>query len=168
MVQDWTPRSPALRTFNLPCEFPGCSETFEPMYYEDWINHMAEHLGHKYPVYCICWYCDDDEFDAKVQGYDLPHNFRLRMLHIYNHIFFNRVTEADRRPDFYLIEHLKNSGLISNAEWKRLIDTSEGPKFLRLPSGPPRVDDFHRSRGENVVEKHSSGRKHRKHKGYYS
>ncbi|KAF6816838.1 hypothetical protein CSOJ01_02769 [Colletotrichum sojae] len=150
----------------LHCEFQawtGCQEAFGLDEVNLWIRHTEDdHLNRKYPAECLCWYCDDFKF--KPQGVADPGlNFEQRMMHIAGHILDGDHFEQ-RRPDFHLLDHVYEIGLISPEAFQQ----AKG-----LGEGPPLSSDFHEPGWRPpkpeppVVEKARHGQRRRKHHHYY-
>ncbi|RWA10937.1 hypothetical protein EKO27_g4167 [Xylaria grammica] len=100
----------------LPCEFVGlglCDRVFHPTDVDNWIEHIVvDHLDGKVPAKCVCWFCDDFDFDSD-RCHDRMMNFESRMWHIRDHILEDGFTVHDIRPDYHLIDHANRNLLIS-------------------------------------------------------
>ncbi|KAM0461736.1 hypothetical protein ACHAO4_000921 [Trichoderma viride] len=148
----------------LPCEFAGyayCEETFDLNNIDDWVEHICgDHLFWRLPRDCICWFCDDAVFHA-VDGTvdERERNFRARMHHIAHH-FGRDATISDIRPDFYLLDHLRDTGLISERDFRFHKDWHEAPQpkgGINSEEPAPRTYD----RGVAVEVKYRRGRERR-------
>ncbi|KAI0843455.1 hypothetical protein F5Y06DRAFT_4401 [Hypoxylon sp. FL0890] len=107
----------------LPCEFVGlgsCDVTFNYDETEAWIEHIiTDHLQDRLPSKAVCWYCDTYLFDAKApEVRDRRLNFHNRMEHIRDHIAEGK-TAHDMRPDFHMLDHLRQHRLISEATFNQ-------------------------------------------------
>ncbi|EHK45608.1 hypothetical protein TRIATDRAFT_39972 [Trichoderma atroviride IMI 206040] len=116
----------------LPCEFAEyyyCEETFDLNNIDDWVQHICgHHLTWRLPKDCVCWFCDAVVFHAVDDTADeRERNFRARMHHIAQH-FGHGATISDIRPDFYLLEHLRDTGLITERGFRILKDWHEAPQ----------------------------------------
>ena len=71
-------------------------------------------MNHMYPKKSICWFCDDAVFQSSSEhGYELQMLFHQRMHHIAQHL---RATEnRPIRPDFFLLDHLVDHGLVDES-----------------------------------------------------
>ncbi|KAI0142376.1 hypothetical protein F4776DRAFT_503703 [Hypoxylon sp. NC0597] len=131
--------NPTPGTFRLPCEFVGlgsCDETFNYDETEAWIEHIiVNHLKDKLPSKAVCWFCDEYPFDAKApQVRDRRLNFHNRMEHIRDHIVSEGKTANDIRPDFHMLDHLRQHGLIPETTYhqvRRWHEPSLPPENMR-------------------------------------
>ncbi|KAI1148749.1 hypothetical protein F4825DRAFT_469884 [Nemania diffusa] len=100
----------------LPCEFfghDGCFQEFDITAVNDWIEHtLSIHLGGNPPHVCACWFCDDYVFRSRDYS-DRRACFESRMWHIRNHMLEDGSTVHDIRPDYYMLDHVYEHGLIS-------------------------------------------------------
>lgn len=114
----------------LPCEFVGysnCHSTFDPRDTELWIEHIvSEHLHGKMPLKCVCWFCDDFEFDVEKHAIDRYANYFRRMEHIREHVLEDHLSIHHIRPDYHFLEHLKNHNLISDVIYELARELDEG------------------------------------------
>lgn len=129
------PPLPQERSSPLLCEFvrySKCRAIFDPDDVEGWIKHNAkEHLKKEYPVYSICWFCDDYTFRASTDSRDgRRHAYHDRMRHIAEH-FHEGWTGEDMRPDFFFLDHLHENKLISSRAFEKATARHEVPQ----PSG---------------------------------
>lgn len=123
---------------DLWCEFSvlfNCNVTFRLDDAQSWIYHHIAHLGggDRYPAKSTCWFCDDVRFTAS-RPVDTYTKFWERMEHIHSHIMHDdRLTSRDVRPDFYVLKHLYETGLISEETYHYAMNYEELPRSLRLP-----------------------------------
>ncbi|KAJ2903928.1 hypothetical protein MKZ38_009092 [Zalerion maritima] len=119
------PRIKVCPPSTLACEFSkalGCNEEFGIDQVNEWIRHHANHLGRKYPIKCICWYCDEQQFDSPngTSFGDLEWNFRRRMLHICSHLKDTTIESSFTfSPDYRMLYHMAEIGVVS---WQRFED----------------------------------------------
>ncbi|KAI1136599.1 hypothetical protein F5Y05DRAFT_98621 [Hypoxylon sp. FL0543] len=107
----------------LPCEFVGlgsCDMSFNYDETEAWIEHIiTDHLQNRLPNKAVCWFCDTYLFDAKApEVRDRRLNFHNRMEHIREHLAEGK-TVHDIRPDFHMLDHLRQHQLISEAMYNQ-------------------------------------------------
>ncbi|KAF4336507.1 hypothetical protein FBEOM_9639 [Fusarium beomiforme] len=106
----------------LTCEFLGfgdCEVMFDLNDESRWISHIADvHLRNIYPTVCICWFCDRDFRTSSTSQADARACYRKRMHHIAKH-FRNGFSGSQMRPDFYLVDHLYQNGLIDEFMYAR-------------------------------------------------
>jgi hypothetical protein len=113
--------------YDLPCEFffAGCNLRFNPADFEAWISHTASHFGGSLPKKAMCTFCDDDDAVFQSDGDDAT-NWYDRMVHIGGHL--ENLTPSEHiRPDFWVIEHLWNKGLISREDYDHALKGTERP-----------------------------------------
>ena len=114
----------------LPCEFRdimGCKQTFSFGNIDGWYEHIGRHLRNKFPAYSLCWFCDDVKFDSSVYDGDAGYTFFLRLQHIRDeHIAWN-MTVQQKRPDFFLVDHLYQNGLIDDRTLAKMKKKNELP-----------------------------------------
>lgn len=127
---------------------------------DDWIQHCGDHLLWRLPKDCSCWFCDDAIFHAVDNTADeLERNFRARMHHIAYH-FGHDATVIDIRPDFYLLNHLLNNGLIAEKDFRIHKDWHEAPQPKGgINSEEPAPSTY--GRGVAVEIKYRRGRERR-------
>ncbi|GAB1321119.1 SET domain-containing protein 3 [Madurella fahalii] len=118
----------------LWCEFSelmNCCAIFRPDDEAGWIQHHVRHLKDSFPLHLMCWFCDHVMFDAEhtAEGFA---NFERRMQHIREHIFKDRLTSDDVRPDFHVITHLHRHGLLSDGMFKHAMSYQGTPERYRL------------------------------------
>lgn len=116
----------------LPCEFvgySGCKVTFHPEEMSAWVEHISQHLCHELPTKCVCWFCDDFEFDAEKHGCerDKYANFFERMEHIRSHIVDDRYEISQIRPDFHFLALLKEKHLVTDKMYQAATAWDETP-----------------------------------------
>ncbi|KAI8623952.1 hypothetical protein F5Y19DRAFT_491731 [Xylariaceae sp. FL1651] len=106
----------------LPCEFVGLHDCDLVFGFDDtqrWIDHIiTHHLDNRLPSRALCWFCDKKKFDATKTS-DRLKSFVERMKHIRGHIKHEGKTLEQIRPDFYMLEHLYGSKLISDQMYHR-------------------------------------------------
>lgn len=116
----------------LPCELFGfgCHARFPLYQMSDWIRHLeTDHLRDTIPRNSVCWWCDslnnnrfrpvsDSNEDRKIA-------FRRRMHHIAGH--FQDGVFGRPRPDWYLLEHLRDMGVIRPEMFNRIAQHTEAP-----------------------------------------
>ncbi|KAF8856423.1 hypothetical protein BDZ45DRAFT_476350 [Acephala macrosclerotiorum] len=121
--------TPIAARYHLPCEFAfmGCEVIFRPDEYESWVTHSFSHFERAGPPpKAICTFCDDDEAIFETNG-DKVLNWRTRMYHVAEH-FENGQTYEDLRPDFFVVEHMRENGLLSEEDFKFAMHITERPK----------------------------------------
>jgi hypothetical protein len=122
----------------LWCEFSellGCQETFSLDDETSWVDHHALHLHDSFPRRLMCWFCDHEHapFVARAPDYGFA-NFEDRMQHIRGHILSDhRWTSEHMRPDFHMITHLHDNGLIDDFMFHHAMSYNELPDRYRLP-----------------------------------
>jgi hypothetical protein len=120
----------------LWCEFAGlldCRATFRLDDEARWIQHHVDHLGDHFPQALMCWFCDHVPFVAAGPA-DAFANFDERMQHVRGHIFSDhRWTAENARPDFYVVAHLYERGLLSERMHRHAMSFNETPHAYRLP-----------------------------------
>lgn len=121
---------PKDQKYELPCEFEfmdACEVIFLPDNIEDWIAHSATHfVGGSPPQIAVCTFCDSREGTFQSDG-DPIMNWRKRMIHIGSH-FRDLAVGHHLRPDFYVVEHMKTLGRISDERYDELMGFTERPK----------------------------------------
>lgn len=121
--------APIAARYYLPCDFAfvGCTVTFRPEEYGAWVTHSLSHFERAGPPpKVICTFCDDDEATFETNG-DRALNWRTRMFHVAEH-FENGKTYDDLRPDFFVVEHMRKNGLLSEEDFKLAMEFTERPK----------------------------------------
>lgn len=133
------PIAPAAGSHLLWCELcvlGDCPVAFRIDQTNEWIDHHCHHLKDQYPRWLVCWFCDDFAFNAAGRsGGDRRANFLDRMEHIREHIAGDYLTMDHMRPDFRMINHLADMGVIENAVRDLALAYSEVPDALRMPGG---------------------------------
>ncbi|KXH66872.1 hypothetical protein CSAL01_07805 [Colletotrichum salicis] len=147
----------------LYCEFQpwtGCREQFRLDDVDSWIRHTEEiHLQGEYPAVCVCWFCDDFNFNVGPHCPDPGQNFSHRMQHIAHHMLHDAYRFEQRRPDFSFVDHLYRSGRITLENFQQATSASEGPTIGNVyPAG------WRPAREEPDVVVAGSGRR-RRHQG---
>jgi hypothetical protein len=107
----------------LPCEFVGlanCNRKFSPNDTQAWIGHCIDHLKKKYPAKALCWFCDR-QFPIISSFEDPKNGYRRRMWHIRGHIINEGKGEDHMRPDYQLLKHLNENGIISDRTYSEVI-----------------------------------------------
>ncbi|KAF4631778.1 hypothetical protein G7Y89_g6351 [Cudoniella acicularis] len=126
------PITPLDHGYDLACEFGcvGCHIRFHPEYFESWIEHSLSHFGNNPPPSkAICTFCDR-EFDCALNPDDDDpfSNWRDRMMHIGGHFYNRRQLGADHpRPDYFLLDHMRNIGILSVKDYEDLVQYTERP-----------------------------------------
>ena len=113
--------------YDLPCEFffAGCNVRFHPTQFEEWISHTASHFRSSLPKIAICTFCDNDAAIFHSDGDDMM-NWRNRMIHVAAHL--EDLTPSEHiRPDFWVVEHMWNHGLISEEDYADALKGTERP-----------------------------------------
>lgn len=132
---------------SLWCEFSGlvgCRATFQLDDERAWVEHHLEHLRGHCPTQSVCWFCDDIQFTAngQVNAYAI---FYERMEHIRRDIMHDpRLGIDDMRPDFNLVEHIRQSGLLSESMYQHAMEYDELPNQYRLPVSTSSSRPLHR------------------------
>ncbi|KAB5582724.1 hypothetical protein GE09DRAFT_1211360 [Coniochaeta sp. 2T2.1] len=116
------------------CVTRNCSATFRIDQTREWIEHHIRHLRGRFPARLVCWFCDDVSFgNAGHSSEDRYADFVDRMEHIRGHISSEYRTRDDMRPDFAMINHLADRGLIDDSMRRLALGYSELPEALHLP-----------------------------------
>jgi len=124
----------------LWCEFHDLAECREVFQYSDeagWIRHHREHLGDDLPYQVVCWFCDN--FVAECTS-GRRANFERRMRHIGEHIRRDDQTLEGMRPDFFMVRHLHDIGLLSDEIYNSAMQYTELPPSYQLPEDDPVYD----------------------------
>lgn len=137
----------------VPCEFAAyadCQRTFPVRDVDALVEHVgADHLGGVFPPRTVCWFCDGAKFEADEASRRRPqqpqqppqHNSRAayhrRMLHIAGH-FLDGTADA-MRPDFDMLDHLRDHGLIDTALFQHATRYSELESLGLNPPEPGSV-----------------------------
>ncbi|KAJ9141972.1 hypothetical protein NKR23_g7571 [Pleurostoma richardsiae] len=114
----------------LPCEFhylKRCNVRFSAEDVERWIEHIAGHMHHRFPEHTMCWFCDDFEFPASEFLGDTRDAFSKRMCHIRDHLVEEGRKVTDIRPDFPLLKHLYEQGIVTEEEYQYYTSFTENP-----------------------------------------
>lgn len=140
--------------YDLPCEFVfvGCQLRFHPTDFEAWISHAASHLGGSFPTTVICTFCDTDE--ASWSNGDAAMNWRERMLHIGSHLETFASSETIR-PDYFVIEHMREHGLISGEDYDHALKGTERPHCAYLYSLDYEPQDMEMRRERALQQPHN-------------
>ena len=142
----------------LPCEFRRygkCSAAFRFADVNSWIDHiLSGHLHYRLPTVTACWFCDAAIFrSASTREDDKMSSYRQRMLHIADH-FFQGMSAAEVRPDYNMVKHMRQSGLMDESTFRRATKRDELPaRFL--------VHEFRDD--EPTSRAHEESREHRSH-----
>lgn len=151
----------------------GCPAEFSIADTDLWIeHHRVHHLGDRFPSRLVCWFCDHVPFVAAHKR-DRYSNFVNRMQHIRQHIWDEYKVPDDMRPDYRMITHLRELGLISKDVYDTAMGYSELPAALRLPGGSSSYSgpaEPHASDGSHVHDlrrerRPPRARGHRNHQG---
>ncbi|KAK4456427.1 hypothetical protein QBC42DRAFT_61437 [Cladorrhinum samala] len=145
--------------YTLWCEFGdlvGCRATFRLDQETAWVDHHLEHLQDHCPTQLVCWFCDGGQFTAN-DAAGAYATFRERMEHIRQHIMQEpMLAVGNMRPDFNLVQHIRQSGLLPESMYQHAIKYDELPDQYRLPvssssSRPPHRPSRSREQGEFYV-----------------
>ena len=116
------------------CALKNHTTTFAMDNINQWIEHHMIHLDFKPPSLSVCWFCDNVVFRSGDSNQNDPtRSFYDRMEHIWRHITEENFGVSDMRPDFHMVKHLKEIGLISEDEFEKSSQYSELPMHLRIP-----------------------------------
>ena len=115
------------------CALKDCTETFAMDNTNQWIEHHMAHLYFKPPSLSVCWFCDNVVFRSSDYHNDPTGSFYGRMEHIWQHIVEENFGISDMRPDFHMVKHLKDTGLISEDQYAKSSQYTELPIHLRIP-----------------------------------
>lgn len=116
------------------CVLGDCPATFRIDQTNEWIEHHCHHLKDQFPPRAVCWFCDHIDFVAAGRSVgDRRANFIDRMEHIREHIAGEYLTTDRMRPDFRMINHLAEMGVIDKAMRDHAHAYSEVPAALRWP-----------------------------------
>lgn len=117
---------PPVFNYNFPCEFGtlGCQVSFDPPEKEHWISHAITHFNtFSPPRKAVCIFCDDI---FRIQT-DARSMWRERLMHIASH-YENLEQHGTSRPDYFLLDYLKDTKLLSIEDYKYAIQFSERPQ----------------------------------------
>ncbi|KAG4433886.1 hypothetical protein IFR05_010623 [Cadophora sp. M221] len=119
--------------YELPCEFEmlGCSVTFRPEGYENWVNHSISHfLGHDPPLDAVCTFCDEPNAYVRYPQ-DPFRTWRARMMHLGRH---HQETggQIGHRPDYFLLEYMNRCQLLAEDDFGRQMSYTERPRCDHL------------------------------------
>ena len=120
-------RTPHDYGYDLPCEFffVGCNLRFHPVHFEAWVSHTASHFDGSLPRKAICPFCDHADGIFRNNGDDMA-NWRQHMIHVAAHL--EELTPSKYiRPDFEVIEHMREHGLISKDDYAYALKGTERP-----------------------------------------
>ncbi|KAK4166177.1 hypothetical protein QBC43DRAFT_21231 [Cladorrhinum sp. PSN259] len=158
-------QQPPIHNQSLWCEFSGllgCRETFRLDEANAWIQHHLDHLGNNCPMESMCWFCDNLRFTAHGRS-DAYATFWDRMEHILDEIRDNpNLTVNATRPDFNLVNHAHQTGLLPERMYEHAVEYNELPPIYQLPGGSSSsrpLDRQPRARSQHIV---SSGRSERR------
>lgn len=125
---------PGNSEYILPCEFVGyesCDQYFYPIDADQWMNHIiVDHLQERLPNKSNCWFCDNQDFDARRDHTDKASSFRNRLDHIRIHIRDERLGIRNMRPDYDFVAHLWKHGLIRRRVYEAAQRWREGPSHV--------------------------------------
>ncbi|KAL8366029.1 hypothetical protein RB595_004693 [Gaeumannomyces hyphopodioides] len=121
---------------HLVCEFRdllGCGWTYGARDVDDWVAHVAGHLGGRFPAKSVCWFCNDVVFDTGDTGSSSKRRARFeeRLRHVAGHQLRDGYAYVHMRPDFFLIRHLGEHGIIDADTYARCMGYTELPEELR-------------------------------------
>jgi hypothetical protein len=112
--------------YHYHCEFAmvGCQVKFDPPHKNQWMLHSISHFG-KFtpPLDGACIFCD-----AVFRTQDDPHDcWRKRLLHIASH-YENLERLEKSRPDYFLLDYLRETNLLNAEDYNYAIKFSERPR----------------------------------------
>jgi len=135
--------------YRCPFEFVGCGLSFHPTQIDAYISHTASHfLDHRPPPKTICIFCDQT-----FENYDRDANWRNRMRHITNHYRGFEQFEHTR-PDFFVIEYMREKRIISSEHWKRVTNYTERMVCDGLIDFGHKTSESRRKEGRALEERH--------------
>jgi len=157
---------PTADSAEFACEFDKyteCTATFALGDELRWIEHTASHFDSiGLPMVCLCWYCDEWEFNAETVGGDKWMNFRNRMLHISEHLAENDGRDVcPRRLDAWIVDHLWEKRAISRNVYTRETSRHEMPQIDGLLSAGERSPVQRRREEKNARVLHDNGKEER-------
>jgi hypothetical protein len=98
-----------------------CNVLSTPEGFDQWYAHSISHFGnYPPPIHTICIFCD-----TTFQHNDPWRCWRERMHHIADH-FEDGYPIEHARPDFALLDHLRDNSLITNEQYENAIKSQEG------------------------------------------
>ena len=93
----------------------GCTQTYDPIDIDGWIQHHIEHLRGRFPRIVKCLVCEEHVFNCDVHKVDPKSNFYNRMDHIADDLSFaGRLIPFG--IDIFMLDHLKREGLFNPEE----------------------------------------------------
>ena len=124
----------------LPCEFIAygpCEKTFSIDDEKAWVKHIRHHLKDRLPQKTMCWFCDK-RFKSGQKNDERLATFKERMKHIRKHFKSEYRTPLPTmvqriRPDFDLLDHMKENKLIGNDMFQRAQTFREHPLIEVAP-----------------------------------
>jgi hypothetical protein len=139
----------------------GCRAEFSIADTDLWIeHHRVDHLRDRFPSQLVCWFCDHVPFVAAHKR-DRYSNFVSRMQHIRQHIWDDYRVPDDMRPDYWMITHMRELGIISKTAYDTALGYSEVPGALRLPGGSSTYADPAEPRASDGSHVHNLRRERR-------
>ena len=156
--------------YDLPCEFHfiGCNVRFHPENFEAWYSHTTSHfLHHEPPPYSICVFCDEGNACFRAdEDNDRYTTWRNRLLHITGHLADGKTLE-DVRPDYFLIDYMRNLGLVTQHDYACAVSFTERPFCIGLVPLGYETDEMKRRKArwepeDNPPEVRREGRRHRR------
>ncbi|PQE07730.1 nicotinamide N-methyltransferase protein [Rutstroemia sp. NJR-2017a BVV2] len=126
----YTPENePINSVLTLHCDFGmiDCQIGFPTTQFQHWYDHVLSHFGPLLPPpKCVCLYCPQ-EFKDELHPLE---NWRRRMIHCHAHIVAEGYIPP--RPDFWLIDYLRETNLISAQDADRAESHTERPRVAGL------------------------------------
>lgn len=117
--------APQNHGYDLPCffQFINCNEVFSPDDIHNWVEHSFSHfINTTPPPKSLCVFCDR-VFDVRR---DRNESWKHRMLHIAGHLQ-DRRRPSENRPDFFLLDHMLQEGLLEQEVYDEVVKYSERP-----------------------------------------
>ena len=146
--------------FYLPCPFIeiGCFVRFQGKDIRLWIAHSLSHFSHHLlPIKSNCVFCDLSFESSSPDSNDLLAAWNKRMLHIAQHFMNQHLPIQDVwRPDFFVIEHLYTTGLMSSDIYRYVTNYSERPAHFNYSDLVP----LHTRRPTVLTERETRERRH--------
>ena len=124
------------RILECPFELIGCSKKYHIQHKYSWIDHSLSHFRAKEhktlpPTHNDCPFC------AESFSHDNPiTSWNMRMNHIAKH-HEKGLSLAHRRPDFGLLQYLRQQRLITDMEFHEIEGVNKAPHRAAAPPSPP-------------------------------
>lgn len=142
--------------YSLPCEFAilGCELRFDPGHRDHWISHSISHFGgFPPPSLGICTFCDNENARFRAQR-DSDSSWRERLIHIASH-YENFELRETSRPDYYLLDYLLQTKLITEGDYKHAIQFTERPRCDGLVDYGFETNEMVLKRERNGMQPHN-------------